>query len=275
MPFTLGGVGGDGDDATWTESASAYGTSARSSLVCGWFFPTALTSGRTLWSFNLTSRCSIATTTSEIDLFLQRTTPSQHTTSGLGLVTNKWHFIAVLGSFFNTGVVTNYRVWRGVETDVPSLVTVNITTGGAGNSTGQTIATVGNLGSTGAVCAFGDYGRFDFVTATLASTLCTNATGLISADDESAIFNRLVIPIWNAKFPTFYNSGQDTNSGITHIAQDFTAGAYGRSIRLGSTTVTMDRTIAISAAGTGSGLSQNAEPFRAIGPLSWPDRLRR
>lgn len=264
-------VASTSSDITWTESASNYGTSARSSLVCGWFYPTALTATRCLWGFGAVNRCEIATTTSEINLWLDRTTDSQHTTSGLGLAVNKWHFIAVLGSFFNTGVVTNYRVWRGVDAETPSLVTVNVTTGGAGNSTGSTTPTIGNAGALGTVAFEGDIGRFDFVTAVTANALCRNATGLISADDEFAIFTQLVIPIWQGRMPTFYGSGSETNNGLTHTVVDLDNGAYGRTIRNAGSIATMDRGLTVS----GPTVSANRGPIGQRGPVSWPDRLRR
>ena len=270
MAYTFGAA--TGDDITWTESASNYGASARSSLVCGWWYPTtAPTATRCLWSFGATNRCAIATTTSEISLFLDRTTDAQHTTSGLGLAVNRWHFIAVLGSFFNTGAVTNYRVWRGVDAETPSLVTVNVTTAGAGNSTGSTIATIGNAGSAGTVAFQGNIGRFDFVAAVAANALCRNSTGLISAYDEFAIFTQMVIPIWQGRMPTFYGSGTQSNNGVTHTVVDLDNGAYGRTIRNGGTIITMDRGLTVS----GPTVSANRASISKVGPISQPDLLRR
>jgi hypothetical protein len=270
VAYTFGAA--TGDDITWTESASNYGSSARSNLVCGWWFPTTgPTATRCLWSFGTVNRCAIATTTSEIDIWLDRTTDAQHTTSGLGLAVNRWHFIAVLGSFFNTGAVTNYRVWRGVDAETPSLVTVNVTTAGAGNSTASTIATVGNLGSAGTVAFQGDIGRFDFVASTAANSLVRNATGLISADDEFAIYTQLVIPIWQGSMPTFYNSGTDANNGITHQVLDLDNGAWVRSIRNGGSIITMDRSVTIA----GATVSQNRASIGRMRPVAWPNLLRR
>ena len=270
MAYTFGAA--TGDDITWTESASNYGASARSSLVCGWWYPTtAPTATRCLWSFGATNRCAIATTTSEISLFLDRTTDAQHTTSGLGLAVNRWHFIAVLGSFFNTGAVTNYRVWRGVDAETPSLVTVNVTTAGAGNSFVNTVATIGNASSSGTVAFQGHIGRFDFVTAVTADALCRNSTGLISAADEFAIYTQLVIPIWQGRMPTFYGSGTQSNNGVTHTVVDLDNGLYGRTIRNAGSIVTMDR--AVSA--LGATVSANRASISKIGPISQPDLLRR
>ena len=271
MAYTFGAA--TGDDATWTESASNYGASARSSLICGWWYPTAgPTATRCLWSFGTVNRCAIATTTSEIDIFLQRTTPSQHTTSGLGLTLNRWTFIAVLGSFFNTGPATNYRVWRGFDVEPPLPVTVNVTAGGSGNSTASTLATVGNLGSAGTVAFQGDIGRFDYITSTAANSLCRNSTGLIDANDEFAIYTNIVFPIWQGRFPTFYGSGTDANNGITHSVLDLdNRGDYVRSIRNGGSIITMDRSVTIS----GATISQNRAPVGQMRPVAWPDLLRR
>ena len=270
MAYTFGAA--TGDDVTWTDSASNYGSSARSNLICGWWYPTTLTATRCLWSFGAVNRCAIATTTSEIDLFIDRTTDAQRTTSGLGLVTGRWQFIAVLGSFFNTGAVTTFRVWRGFDVEPPLPVTVNTTVAGAGNSTASTLATVGNLGSAGTVAFQGDIGRFDFIAATGANSLCRNATGLISAEDEFAIYTNIVFPIWQGRFPTFYGSGQDSNNGITHSVLDLdNLGNYVRSIRNGGSIITMDRSVTIS----GATISQNRAPVGQMRPVAWPDRLRR
>jgi hypothetical protein len=260
------------DDVSWTESASTYGNTARSNLICGWWYPTALNATRCLWSVGTVNRCAIATTTSEIDLFLDRTTDSQHTTSGLGLVTNRWQFIAVLGSFFNTGPTTNYRVWRGFDVEPPLPVTVNVTAAGAGNSATSTLPTVGNLGSGGNVCFQGDIGRFDYIAGTTGNSLCRNGTGLISADDEFAIYTNIVFPIWQNRFPTFYGSGTDSNNGITHVVLDLDIiGGVARSIRNGGSIITMDRSVAIS----GATFSQRRASVGQMRPVAWPDRLRR
>jgi len=266
MAFTFGAA--TGDDITWTETGTTWGRNQRSGVICGWYFPTTLTAGRALWSVGTNHRAVIAATTSEIDLFFDRATDTQWTTTGLGLAINQWHFIAVLMNNFNTGVVTNFKVWRSVGTDIPTAVSVAVVTVGAGNAVSSTIPTIGNRGATGTVAFQGDIGRFDFIGDSVANSLIGNTNGSLSAETERGVFENVVLPIWQGNSPTLYKSGQNSNRGITHTVVDLDRnGDYGRSVRNGGSIVTMDRTATIG----GATPSLN----RAPGPVSWPDLLRR
>lgn len=273
MAYTFGAA--TGDDATWTDSSSPWGATARSGIIAGWFYPTTLTPGRALWSVGADNRCLISPSGTEIDIFVRRSTAnSQDRTLGLNLVTQQWTFIAILASHQNTGAVDNFRIWRGFGTDIPTLVPLD-TPPVAGTGTGLTTATtitVGNVQATGALAFQGDIGRFDYIVATVANALCQNTSGLISADDEFAIYTNIVFPIWQGGFPTFYGSGQNSNNGITHSVLDLdNRGGYVRSIRNGGSIITMDRSVAIS----GATISQNRAPIGQMRPVAWPDRLRR
>lgn len=270
MAFTFGAA--TGDDITWTDTGSAWGANQRSGVIAGWYFPTTLTAGRALWSAGANYRAVIAATTSEINIFFDRTTDTQWTTTGLGLAVDQWHFIAILMNNFNTGVVTNYRVWRSVGTDIPTAVSAAVVTVGTGTALSSITPTIGNASSTGTVAFQGDIGRFDFIVETVANSLLGNTNGSISVENERRIFEDVVLPIWQGKSPTFYKSGQNSNSGITHTVVDLAMnGGYGRSVRNGGFTVTMDRTAAIS----GATPSLRRAPIPTIGPVSWPDLLRR
>lgn len=218
MAYTFGGT--TGDDLTWTESASPWGTSGRSGLIAGWYRPTTLTAGRALWSVGAVHRAVVAATTTEIDLFFDRTTDTQHTTSGLGLAVGEWHFIAMLNNSFNTGPVTSWRVWRSVGTAIPTPVTVNQTVAGAGNAVSSTVVTAGNVGAAGTVAFQGEIGRFDYVVAVASTALIPNSNGAIGTENERIMFEQLVLPIWSGDFPTFYGSGTQSNNGITHVVWD-------------------------------------------------------
>ena len=273
MSTTFGGT--NGTDISWTESASPWGATARSGIIAGWFYPTTLTPGRALWSVGADNRCLISPSGTEIDIFVRRATAnSQDRTLGLNLVTQQWTFIAILASHQNTGAVDNFRVWRGFGTDIPTLVPLD-TPPVAGTGTGLTTATsitVGNVQSTGALAFQGDIARFDYIVATVANALCRNGDGLISAEDEFAIYTQIVLPIWGGRFPTFYGSGQNSNNGITHSVLDLdNRGNYVRSIRAGGTTITMDR----FPNPDGTTISQNRAPVGQMRPFAWPDLLRR
>ena len=279
MSYTFGFA--TSDDISWTESGTAWGTNGQSGLICGWFFPTTLTATLCLWSVGTVHRCEIATTTSEIQLVIDRvTTDVVYSTSGLGLAVNQWTFIAVLQSWANAATVPAVRVWKSNGSDVPQLVTVNNTTVGAGNQSTSTAPTIGNLGTAGLVAFQGDIGRFDFVCSTVSGSLVRNAAGTISADEEFQIWTQYVVPIWARSFPTFLGSGTNANNGITHVSVDlddisanfFGSGTlYGRRIRNGGTIITQGQAMT----GTGVSTSSNRAPNKTIRPVEWPDRLMR
>ena len=214
MAFTFGA--GTGDDMTWTESASPWGSNRRSGVICGWYFPTTLTAGRALWSVGANHRAVIAATTSEINIFFDRATDTQWTTTGLGFAINQWHFIAVLMNSSNTGVVTNFKVWRSVGTDIPTAVSVAVVTAGTGNATSSTIPTIGNISATGNSAFQGDIGRFDYVVGTANNAFIANTNGSIDAEQERRIFEYVVLPIWQGKQPTFHKSSQQSNLFFAH-----------------------------------------------------------
>lgn len=270
MAFTFGAA--TGDDITWTESGSAWGATGRSGMISGWYFPTTLTAGSALWSVGAVHRAVIAATTSEIDLFFDRTTDTQWTTTGLGLAVNQWHFIAVLMNNFNTGVVTNFKVWRSVGTDIPTSVPAAVVTAGTGNATSSTIPTIGNASATGTSAFQGDIGRCDFIVGVAANSFIDNTNGSIGVETERRIFEYMVLPIWQGKSPTFLKSGQESNNGITHAVLDLDLnGNYVRTVRNGGTSAAIDRTATIS----GATPSLNRAPIQTTGPGSWPDLLRR
>lgn len=277
MAFTFGGT--TGDDISWTESSSPWGATQRSGLICGWWYPTSLAAGNTLWGVGPTNRASIATTTSEIDIFVARTTNSQDQTVGLGLTVNRWHFIAILASHFNTGAVDTFRVWRGYDQELPVLIPLNGTPPAAGAGNGVTTATqvtIGNLQTTGTVSFVGDIGRFDYIVGTGGNGFLRNTAGTISADEERQVFEQMVVPIWQGKYPTWYGSGETQNNLLTHTVIDLqTAGGfYPRSLRNGGSIPAMDASAGTRVV-TASGVTPSARrvPFPTLGPVSLNDRI--
>jgi len=269
MAYTFGGT--TGDDLTWTESASPWGATQRSGLICGWYYPTTLTAGKALWSVGAVHRAVIAATTSEIDLWFDRTTDTQWRTSGLGLATGQWHFIAMLNNSFNTGPVTNWKVWRSVGTDIPTPVTVSQIAAGSGNATSNTIVTVGNIGATGTSAFEGDIGRFDFFMGTVANAFLDNTNGSIGTEAERIAFEQVVIPIWKGEMPTFLKSGTQSNNGITHIVWDLDlVNPQGISYKCGGSITTANRQATVNAVP-----SQNRRPIPQLGQLGSFDLVRR
>lgn len=263
-------------DFTWTDSASTYGATGKSNLICGWFYPTTLTAGRCLWGVGGTNRCAIATTTSEIDLFLDRTTDSQHTTSGLNLTVDEWKFIAVLGAFADLFTTTTYKVWAASGVDIPQLITVNQTSAGTGSSVSSTIVTVGNSSQAAASSFQGAIGRFDYIAATTNTALCRGNSGTISSADEYFIYQQVVLPIWKRQYPPYFMTGTESNNGIQHSIIDFDQRQAGTSqlvqtSRCGGTILTNGRT------GTPNGISWSIQrsPIASFAPLVMPTLVRR
>jgi len=155
MAYTFGAA--TGDDITWVGTNTAFATN-RLTLVCGWWYPTTLTATRGLWSFGNVAGAEIDTTTSELRLRTDNTTDGQWTTTGVGLTTNTWTFLAFMASCNNTGPAAAWRVWTATIDTFPTEVTVTSAVAPVGNFTGSTSFTVGNKG-TGTVAFQGDIGE--------------------------------------------------------------------------------------------------------------------
>lgn len=269
MAYTFGGT--TGDDLTWTESVSNWISSNMAGIICGWYYPTTLTAGRALWSVGSNSRCVIASTTSEIDIFLDRTTDAQRTTSGLGLVVNEWQFIAVLSSSQNTGAITQVRVWKGAGTALPAEVTVNDTVAGSGNVTVSTVPTIGNIGATGTSAFQGDIARFDYIVGTVNNSILFDTTGNITQETANRIFNTIVLPVWAGLPPGHYKSGTQANNGITHIMWDLDLKEpTGQALKVGGTNLTRVRTATVNAV-----WSENKRPIPSHGVATMFERMKR
>lgn len=189
------------DRVTWGVGGTA-GASATNFLVTGWWHPTTLTATRKLWGLGATIGAEIDATTSELRLRSDNTTDGQWTTTGAGLVANEWKFVAVFGTFNNTGPAGNWRVWVGtVDTPPSGSITPAVATAPAGNFTGNATFAVGNAQTTNNVAFQGYIGDI--------TTLFTTGSGVAnthplfvaggtapSADQERQIFERYVLPAW-------------------------------------------------------------------------------
>lgn len=196
MALTFGAA--TGDDITFATLSNL--TDNRQQLMCGWFYPTTLTAGRKYWGASTTIGAEVDTTTSEIRMrSVNATTNGQWLTSGAGVVTNKWQFIAWLAATENTTVAGAWRVFIGDNETPPTEVTVTNPTVRSGNYTGNANFTIGNAGSTGTVAFQGDIESFSAVIANSASgptALSISTSGVISNDEANHVRLNILTPLW-------------------------------------------------------------------------------
>jgi hypothetical protein len=202
--------------ATTTDALSAglgIGSAGNSSpaFVCGWFNPSTLTATRRYFSFGTTCGVEVDTTTSELRITTQNaTTNGVWTTSGAGIVTSKWQFIAVLFNCNNTGPAATITVWVGDQENRPAAITVNSATAPVGNFTSTSTLFIGNL-SAGSVAFQGDIENLTYLaqSAVGVSTLFSIATaGTTTATEQQFILERIVLPRWLSPSKGSFRAGR-------------------------------------------------------------------
>lgn len=271
MPYTFGG--GTGDDINFGTGQGALASNS-TWAVFGWYYPTTLTAGRTLFSAGSTANCAvIGATTSELELLTAySTTPGKWTTSGLGLTTNTWTFIAVAISVHDTGPLMSCRVWAGSISTVPVEISVSQTTAPAGTATSSGTWYIGNKG-TGVLAFQGDIDMMDFGhgggTGINSTLLMPAANGSITQAEADLFLALYVIPIWTGDHAAI-------DRGRGNIAQPSTAkwfidlsaggGSSGRPANVS------DPEVALSI--NGATVSNNACPRPPISRPGWPQRRR-
>lgn len=213
MAYTFGAA--TGDDINWAAINTA-GAGSRTQVVCGWWYPTTLTATRGLWSFGNVFGAEIDTTTSELRLRTDNTTDGQWTTSGVGLVTGSWKFLAFYSSTNNTGPAGAWRVWAGDVDTVPTEVTVSVATSPVGNFTGSTAFTIGNKG-TGTVAFQGDVGEVCYYLGGSTASATVHpfghaAFGTITQAEADLVLDRFVMPAYRGD--TWSRTAQDWGGQI-------------------------------------------------------------
>lgn len=199
MAITFGAT--NTDDATFNCGASTMADNG-SQLITFWIYPTALTATRNYWGVGTTGRtyCAVAPTTSEIEVGTENvTTDGQWRTTGLGMVTNQWQFVAIFLATENTTVPGQCRVWRGTETTPPVAATVTNNVVRNGNYSGSNIRVVGNESATGALAIEGDMAGYTVVTTLVVGTmnkLKVVTSGTLSAGEESLLYRDWIWPLW-------------------------------------------------------------------------------
>ncbi len=203
--------------ATWSStngqvslfSQVTLGATARSSLIVGWYYPTALTATRRLFGAGAIWGAEVDTTTDELRLRTDNTTDGQWTTTGVDMVVNEWKFIAIMNSTLNTGPAGAWRVWVGTAESAPVEATVSVATSPVGNFTGNSTLYIGNTAS-GSTAWEGDIENV-FVVASSATIGVTSslfnqaAYGAITTDAAEFTLRNYVLPLWLGQIP--YNLG--------------------------------------------------------------------
>lgn len=206
MSWTFGGA--NSNDMNWATQTNV-GSASSAFLVCGWWRPTALNNPRSYFSFGNVITARVAPTTSEIQLVSDNaTTDGVWTTSGAGIVTNAWHFLAVLGIFASGGVI--WRVWKSTGVDSPpALISNTNTTAPVGAPAGSGAFYLGNAGTSTANSFQGQIGSCSLYTvpgSALPNPLRLTSFTALSTDEEAFILNEYVIPAWLGEpFPAVGN----------------------------------------------------------------------
>lgn len=261
MSYTFGA--GNGDDINCPSSVNLGGDNTNG-LVCGWFYPTTLTATRGYWSAGVTFGAEVDTTTSEIRMRTDNTTDGQWLTSGAGITTNKWWFIAWLAATENTTVNGAWRVWVGDNDVRPTEVTVTNPTVRSGNYTSNGTVYAGNKG-TGTLAFQGDIGWISFLTTTVVginTAFGIGTSGVISNGEAELTYNRWVLPLWMGrpdamKFITATEAASFTVIHMNFENQMATRWSHGTTPSTALLTV------------NGATPSYNAPPTRP--PVDWPN----
>lgn len=196
MAYTFGGA--VGSRCSWTISNSA-GASANLGVVTGWWYPTTLTATRRYWGAGAVFGARVATTTSEIEMLTDHaTTDGVRTTSGAGIAVNNWYFLAWIWAVNNSGPTHLWRCYLGTPETAPTELTVNLTTAGSGNLTGNTTAVFGNTSASN-VSFQGDIADCSLFTTPNAGT--TSPLGIavstaLTQTEADRIRDTYILPMW-------------------------------------------------------------------------------
>lgn len=256
MPYTFGAA--TGDDMTFIAGSNGFGNGTHS-FIAGWWYPTTLTAGRGYFSFGNVAGVKVGTTTSELQMVLDATVDGVWNTSGAGITTNKWWFLAFLQSATNTGMAAAWRVWVGDEITRPRPITPTQATAPTTSFTGSTSRTLGNIG-TGTVAFQGDIGWALMASQAHASALRNpihQSLGTISAAEELLCEQTLVVPLWMGFMPPglFLGATNVPTFNVCHLPLEASGNVVDS--YSSSTTVTP---LALTL--NGATLTQNAPPIR-------------
>jgi hypothetical protein len=261
VAFTFGGTTAHNINFA---SAVTFGATARTSLVCAWYYPTTLTATRRLFAAGATWGAEVDTTTDELRLRTDNTTDGQWTTTGVDMAVNEWKFIAIMNSTLNTGPASAWRVWVGTAESAPVAATVSVATSPVGNFTGNGTFYIGN--TSGAALSWqGDIENMTVVATSATIGVTTHpfaqvAYGAITAAEEQVAYERFVGPAWLGQ--DFPFSGQFASTAM-YWAPLFNPGT-GSSVAIRSRNYTSAADVAVGIGFGGGAASNNAGPRQGM-----------
>lgn len=224
MPYTFGAA--TGDDVSVPIVSAAVGASV-SGLLMAWVYPTTLTAGRAISGFgNNLSRIQVSATAGELELNLAAaTTDGLWTSSGLGMATGSWYFVAIAWTAI-AGPTMDAKLWLGTDVTPPSAVSITQTTAPVGAFTSSSTWTVGNGSGAATIAWQGDIGAVDLVTTNIAAgathPFVQSAYGAFSAESEAMILARYVLPVWLGSSPLLAKGAPVNNTtNMQHVSCDF------------------------------------------------------
>jgi hypothetical protein len=203
MSYTFGASAAN--DITWG-LGQLTGNQNTAFMVCGWFRPTAVTAGRSLWSFGNTGiNAKWSATAGELDLVTNNvTTDGVWRTTGAGFAADNWYFIA---SLYQLSLATaNITLWIGLGSSLPVKYTLTNTGIPSGNNTGATaIFYLGNLGTSttaGFVGQIGSCSLYQINSSVLPNPLGLSSFTALSQAEEDFVFQNYVFNSWSGNpFP--------------------------------------------------------------------------
>jgi hypothetical protein len=244
-------------------------------MFAGWFLPTTLTAGRGYGGTGSLGNNSLRvhTTTSEFHVNVDRTTDDVWTSSGAGMVTGVWQFVAYVLSVSSAGE-TDLALWRGTLDDRPVEVSMSRSVGSgfvASSSTGV----AGNIGSTASAAFQGQAENIVYMRSALSAGIenlfSLESEAVITADERQFLLQRFILPIWAGEVPCLLFR-QRTVSSAQWMASLALVFNEGRAKQIGV------RNVALNAAATvdGATFSETRGPRPKLQHLHpYPARIRR
>lgn len=159
-----------------------------STIVAGWFKPTPITTGRTLWNLG-TTKLSFSGSSGSLSLTMDRGTTDRVVTTGTDATTGSvWNFICV--AFTGQSTISE-QIWSCTENQLPQLRSLTVVTAGSGNLINSTDLSLGADSAN----------SNDFVgLISQITSICIPQTTHDLALNSEYVYNRYVLPIFLGTF---------------------------------------------------------------------------
>lgn len=209
MPYTFGAA--SSHYMSKPVGSGVYGGSQHY-LMAGWYYPTTLTAARGLWGGSTTATVRVGATTSEIEWIRDlATTDAVYSSSGAGITTNKWWFIAMLLDSSGTNNFVVY--WIGDEQTVPVQVSGTSLVSGSGGAATTSTLVAGNSIAGGSTSFQGHIANLFLLQATantILNGLGFQPSGATTQADIDRTYGKYVLPLYRGEFNKFFNHGLST-----------------------------------------------------------------